>query len=306
MTSKTGVVTSKTGVMTSTTGVMTSKTVGIVRAGVGVVWLVKLAYEPLSFYADLPRSMLAAPGFLRLVPDRVWSTVLTHGFLTGFKGALLALVVLFTLGVKPYRPIAVLAAVALTFHEGLVRGLTFVNHQELALLYCTIVLALLPSRRHATPETDRAAMTLMALVALLPYTFIAAHRLAFSAPKIFTGDSLSTYLGSLSGLDRDGWGLGLRLMQHPNLMVLAKGVFAVTTLLELLAPFCLVDDRFRRVWLAVMIPFHISTWFLMDIFFWENLVLAVLLLVDVEAIAARVKTVVGHYPRRRWNTVSPA
>ncbi len=279
---------------------------GIVRAGVGVVWIVKLAAEPLSFYADLPRSMLDPPGALRFVPDRVWSAVLTHGFLTGFKFALLALVALFALGVKPYRPIAIAAAAGLTFHEGLVRGMTFVNHQELALLYCTLILAVLPSRRRATPALDRAALTFMAVVALVPYTFIAAHRLAFSAPRIFTGASLSTFLGSLSGLDRDGWGLGLRLMDHPNLMVLAKGVFAVTTVFELLAPFCLVDGRFRRVWLAVMIPFHISTWFLMDILFWENLVLAVLLLVDVEAVAARVRAGVAHYPRRRWNTVSPA
>lgn len=295
---------------------MKARTLGWVRAAVGGMWLVKLAFEPLSFYADLPRSMFAPPGFLRAVPDGVWSTVLTPGFLTGFKFVLLALLVLFTLGVRPYRPIAVVTAVALTFHEGLVRGMTFVNHQELALLYCACVLAILPAadgfawpgqrRATASAETYRAGMTLMALAALVPYTFIAAHRIAFSAPQIFTGRSLSTFLGSLSGLDRDGWRLGLHLVDHPNLLVLAKVVFAVTTVFELLAPLCLVNTRFRRTWLAVMIPFHISTWFLMDIFFWENLVLAALLLVDLEGVAARVRTTLAHYPRRRWNTVSPA
>ena len=281
----------------------------LVRAGVGAVWLVKLAFEPLTFYAHLPRSMLDPPGFLQLAPARLWDTVLTPGFLSGFKVALLVLVALFAFGVRPWRPIAVSAAVALTLHEGLVRGMTFVNHQELALLYCTYVLALVAAGRGEAkdqPEAARAAVTLMTVVALVPYTFIAAHRIAFSAPRLFAGASLSTFLGSLSGLDRAGWGWGLHLMAHPNLMIVAKLVFAVTTVFELLAPVCLVNQTFRRVWLAVMIPFHISTWFLMDIFFWENLILAALLLVDWEGVAARVRTGLAQYPRRRWNTVSPA
>lgn len=281
----------------------------LVRAGVGAVWVVKLAFEPLSFYADLPRSMLDPPGFLRLAPDRFWDTVLTPGFLVGFKVALLALVALFMFGARPWRVVAVLAAAGLTLHEGLVRGMTFVNHQELALLYCTYVLAIAPAGRGQAadePKAAKAAVTLMTVVALVPYTFIAAHRIAFSAPGIFTGDSLSTFLGSLSGLDRAGWGVGLHVMTHPNLLVLAKLVFAVTTVFELLAPICLVNQTFRRVWLAVMIPFHISTWFLMDIFFWENLVLAGLLLVDLEGVVGKVRAIFAHYPRRRWNTVSPA
>jgi hypothetical protein len=47
----------------------------------------------------------------------------------------------------------------------------------------------------------------------------------------------------------------------------------VVTLFEILSPLALVWRRFRWVWLAVIAPFHLTTLFTMNIFFWENLIL---------------------------------
>src|SRR5690606_27023043 len=49
--------------------------------------------------------------------------------------------------------------------------------------------------------------------------------------------------------------------------------FVVTTLFEASAPLLLVSRVFRMVWLPCMAVFHVMTLFLMNILFWENLVL---------------------------------
>lgn len=48
--------------------------------------------------------------------------------------------------------------------------------------------------------------------------------------------------------------------------------------MEVLAPLCVFSTAFRWAWLAVMIPFHVSTLVTMNIFFDQNLVLMALLL----------------------------
>lgn len=181
------------------------------------------------------------------------------------------------IGAKPYRLIAVIAAILLTVHQGLERSFTFVNHQELALLLCVYVLGIFPAadgfswpkrkRPASPPQTYAGALVTMTLLLVFPYCAIGAYRLANSAPAIFLDDSLPYWLGSLSGLDADGWSLGLRALGHPMLVSILKLGFPVTTCFELLAPLCLILPRFRKLWLVVMIPFHFLSWFLLNIFF---------------------------------------
>jgi hypothetical protein len=51
----------------------------------------------------------------------------------------------------------------------------------------------------------------------------------------------------------------------------------VMTVFEIGSPFALFSRWFRNVWLAVLVPFHFSTLFTMDIFFWENVILSIVL-----------------------------
>ncbi len=268
------------------------QTLGFVRACVFLIWLVKIIPDPFFFLAELPFSIFKPSGVLRLVPTGVWQWLLDANILSAFKVFLVLTLILAMIGVKPYRLIAVIAAILLTVHQGLVRSFTFVNHQELGLLFCVYALAVFPAadgfswpkRKQpvSSPQTYAGALLTMTLLVVLPYCAIGAYRLVHAAPAIFFDDSLPFWLGSLSGLDADGWSLGLWVLRHPMLVLILKVGFLIITFLELLAPLCLILPRFLKLWLAVIIPFHFLSWFLLNIFFWENLLLIALLMTNVD------------------------
>jgi hypothetical protein len=52
-----------------------------------------------------------------------------------------------------------------------------------------------------------------------------------------------------------------------------KAGFLATTILEVSAVAVLVSDRYRLFWLVATTLFHILTLFLMNILFWENVLL---------------------------------
>jgi hypothetical protein len=273
-------------------------TLGVVRATVFAIWLVTVVPDPLSFYGALPASMFEPIGVFMLVPDGVWRDLLTPAALDAFKAVLVVVLVLAAVGVRPYRPIAALAALMLTVHQGLVREFTFAAHEELALLVLTYLLVAFPAadgfawpRRRtgsAAPGVYSTALQSMTLMLLVPYCAIAAHRLAVGAPDVFTGDSLPSWIARLHGLNRDVSGLGLWVLEHPALVVVVKAAFVVTTIFELLAPLCLVWPRFRRVWVVVIVAFHIVNWWLLNLFFWQNAVLVLLLVCDTERVVSRI------------------
>ena len=75
--------------------------------------------------------------------------------------------------------------------------------------------------------------------------------------------------------------------------MVAKLGFAVTTFFELLSPLCLLSRHFRYVWVAVIVSFHVGTRLLMNIFFWHNLLLMAVLLIDLDYWVARVWVVLS-------------
>jgi hypothetical protein len=289
----------------SATGVVHQRvspaTLGVVRAVVFLMWLAVVVPDPLSFLGRLPDTLFKPVGPMMLVPRDVWLALLDPVALDAFKGALIVLLVLSAIGVRPYRPIALAAVVMLTIHQGLVRSFTFTNHEELALLVCAYVLVLFPAadgfawpprRVPSRPAgTYSAALLAMTLLLLLPYCGIAAHRIASAAPDVFVGESLPYWLASLSGLDRDGWGVGPWLLGHPALVTLLKAGFVMTTAFELLAPLCLILPRFRRVWIVVVVGFHVVNWFTLNLFFWQNALLVLLLVSDTEAVVTKLRAI---------------
>ncbi len=274
-------------------------TLGVVRAAVFGIWLVVVVPDRLSFLGTLPPTMFEPLGVLRLVPRDLWLRLLDPGALDALKAALVGLLVLSAVGVRPYRPIALTTAFLLTVHQGLLRSFTFDNHEELALLVCTYALVLFPAadgfawpRRRApstAPAVYSAALLAMTGLLLLPYTEIAAHRLAYAAPDVFTEGSLPYWFASLDWLDRDGWDVGLWVLGHPALVTLFKVGFLVTTLFELIAPLCLILPRFRRVWVAAVVGFHLANWFTLNLFFWQNALLVLLLVSDTEGLVTRAR-----------------
>ena len=263
------------------------ETLGVMRAAVFSIWLVEVKADDLSFWGELPDSMYEPIGVFKLVPRQAWKLALQPERLERLQRALVVMLALSAAGTPPYAQTATVTAGLLTTHQAVVRGFTFVNHEELALLIAAYVLALFPAadgfalsrrRKARSPDTYAAALDAMALLLLIPYCEIAARRLARASPEVFTGDSLPHWLGSLDALDREAFGLGSWLLAHPRAVRFLKLGFAVTTVFELLGPLCLIAPRLRRVWVAVIVTMHVVNRFTLKLFFWQNSALILLLL----------------------------
>jgi len=286
------------------------RTLGIVRAVVFTLWACVVGFDSFEELAWLPPSIFQTHGLLALLPGGVWSVVLREPFLLGFRAVLVVLLGLAALGARPYRPIALLAVLGVLLEQTLIRGFGFIQHRELALLLAAVVLALFPSAdgfsrwgredAHAPAPLPSAALTLMTLLILLAYMITGLYRLAYAGPEIFLSNSLRYYIAYTSFRQNYyPFELGQVALLYPTAGAVLNAGFVVVTVLEILAPLCLFSRRFRRLWLGVMVPFHVATLFLMKIFFWQNLVLLVLLLAGVERMrpsraTARATPAVAH------------
>ena len=74
-----------------------------------------------------------------------------------------------------------------------------------------------------------------------------------------------------------GFDLGLMVAASPALMILFKTGFFAITLFEVTSLFTLVNRPFRFIWMGVMVPFHLLSLLTMNIFFWENVILILVL-----------------------------
>ena len=277
-------------------------TLGVVRAVVFVTWLVVVVPDPLAVYGHLPAPLFHQIGVFRVLPRGLWLDLLKPGSLAAFKIVLVAVIALAAVGVRPYRPIAAGAAVMLTVDQALVRGFAVVNHDELTLLVVTYLLVAFPAadgfalarrRTSAAGDVYSAALLSMALFLLVPYCLIAAHRLSVGFPDLYTGTSLPSWLASLHSLNPHGRAAGLWVLRHPPLVTLFKLGFLISTTFELLAPLCLVLPRLRRVWIVFIVFFHILNSFALGVFFWENIVLVLLLLSDTDRIVGKLTLAVA-------------
>lgn len=209
-----------------------ARSLALVRVTVASIWIIKLVADPFTYMAEFSAATFRPYGILKVLPVSFWEIVVNPTVLITLKVALLALLLLLLIGAKPFPLVAISTAMLLTLHQGLVRGFTHPNHQELAALMCTYVLAVFPAadrfswpkRRHepAPQAIYAAAIVSMSTIALLPYSAIAAYRISHSAPAIFSGDSMPYWLGQLSGLNVDGLNLGLKLLEYPALFPLLK------------------------------------------------------------------------------------
>ena len=132
----------------------------------------------------------------------------------------------------------------------------------------------------------------LALLLAGAYSLIGINRFAMGGLAIFTGDALPINLALRTFEYREfGFEWSVLLLQYAPFVVLLKAGFFVVTLFEVLTPLALVWRRFRWAWLAVMVPFHLSTLVTMNIFFWENLIL-------LAVVFTNLPTAVGEELRR--------
>ena len=273
-----------------------AEAVAILRWVVFGLWFVTiLGAPPVALTADLPPGFFSPPGVLAALPDGLWDVLLTRPALTGLTVGVLALTLAAAVGVGPYGIVAPLAFAGVFLFDGIQKGQGgFINHAQFGILYGALLLALSPAGDALTPFRWRPAkkrssggayrfpLVGLALLLAVAYSLIGINRFAMGGLAIFTGDALPINLALRTFEYREfGFEWSVVLLQYAPFVMLLKAGFFVVSLFEVLTPLALIWRRFRWAWLAVIVPFHLSTLFTMNIFFWENLILLAVVFTNV-------------------------
>lgn len=285
---------------------------GALRFWVFAMWFADLAKDPLTDLAALPFSSFQPVGVLRWVPSAFWAMVHSEAGLRLWWVALLVLLALSASGTRGYRAIAIVTCVLLTFYQGLVFSFAEVTHAELAALYVAYIVAVFPSadalalhkdRREAAPHSVYQAAVLLATIVLLSTYMLTGIR------RLFAGGADIFLNGTILGMVAEGsitpdhlrQGFGLQLLAWPGGRLALEAGFVAVTVFEVLSLLCLGSTWFRRAWLAVMLPFHVLSWPLLQTLFLHNILLILVLVLDVDGLVRRsgVARVLQAVPRPR-------
>lgn len=260
----------------------------LVRILVFGVWFLRVAFKPLHDLTLIPASLYQPVGFLALLPPPVEALLHDALFLHGLKAAALISFALVIAGVA-LRPTMVAACLLMTLFTSLWRGFAgHIDHESILILYAGYLLALFSfadaraaakGERIAPGGPTPAGIQLLAIVAVLcfVYTMVGVFRTLRGTPEIYTSDSLTFWALRNSYETADPTGhFGRYVVDYPLLGQMLRSGFPVITLFEVTAFLALFSRWYRYAFLAVMVPFHLLSLFVLDVFFWENMVLYVL------------------------------
>jgi hypothetical protein len=128
---------------------------------------------------------------------------------------------------------------------------------------------------------------------------VGVRRVVVGGIDIFLDGSILGYLARNSvGPDYLSQKMGLQVLQYPGLSTIFEVGFVMVTFFEICSLLCLSSKWFRRAWLAVMLPFHVLSWPLLQLLFLHNILLIGALVVDLDGIADRLGM-------RRWLGITP-
>lgn len=109
---------------------------------------------------------------------------------------------------------------------------------------------------------------------VMAYTFTGVNRIVSGGAAVIGGDAILTQMVLAS---HQYSAFGFHVAPHVVDTAWGRGLLeaglAGVTLLEVAAAGVFCSDRFRKLWLVSMSAFHVSTLILMNILFWENLLL---------------------------------
>lgn len=258
---------------------------GVYRIVVGLIWAVHFWLFDPAVTAALPGTLFQCSGVLCLLPTAFWEVLHTHEGLILLKWFGLAAALAFAAGLRPFPAAAVPLCVLALLYDGTMKGYGgFINHAQFGALYSALLLAFFPAadglsvlgaaRRKADPRLYAAPLLVAGIALGMAYAFVAGNRFLTGGVDVFVGDSLRHWviLRTFESA-RYAFETGLIIAENEMLYRLMLGGFLVTTLFELLSPLALFFRRLRWIWLAVLVPFHVMTMFTMNILFWENLLL---------------------------------
>jgi hypothetical protein len=273
-----------------------------VRTVVLCIWLIIVAITPYGYYGRFPDGMIAGYGLGRLLlgGHALRSFFFSYPVLMVLKWGAIAGCALAILLPNRCRWLTPVVLVFIVVLDQLTKSLNgFINHGQLAPLFVLLVFAVFGGKHYlpylgfgpdgnASGEQEPTAPSpggatecpyvpvvwLAGLMIIVPYTFIAINRFFQGGAELFQGDALLDYINLTSRrYSVYGSSVFLELIKVPWLAAALKGGYLVTTVFELCSAGVLFSRMFRRIWLLVIIPFHFVTLFAMNIFFWENVLL---------------------------------
>lgn len=261
------------------------------RVAVYGTWLVVLLAWPITSAGQLPSEWFSPRGFARWLPGWMWEYSIESTTLSVIHALAILGCSALLLGVRPFRPLAIVTSLLLVYTETISKGFSgYANHGQSALLYAALILPYFPasdrlsiyggkvSLRNAA--TYLAGMYCVAMSLAVTYSLIGVERIAEGGWDIFTGDALLVDLVRTSHeYSRYGFNVVAWITHSAVLVMFLKMGFVVATIAEILSPFAIICRYFRYLWLVIILSFHVSTLITMNIFFWENVVLLLVLFV---------------------------
>lgn len=282
----------------------------LLRIAVFGIWTGIVATADTALYARLPNSFFERRGVAELLP--LEAIMGSSTLLMGLTVATIAGCIACMAGVRGYVPVAVVTSFLVLVHDAMSKSAgAYSNHAQSALLLVTFVVALFPaadayslarSHRNRTPWAYAAPLLASALLVTITYSFIGTRRIFVGGVEVFIdGSFLHWVVGRTLEYSAFDVSVGLELLANRWLVVPLSVGMAVVTLFETLSPLAVRSRRFRVAWLVAIVAFHVGTLLLMDIFFWENLVLIAVLFTGVpghivERIEGRRSTRRSHAP----------
>jgi hypothetical protein len=259
----------------------------LARLGIFALWIVKLLLDPLWRLAQMPHELFQPIGLLALVPGPRDQWLNPAGLMTLYVSTLVTL--LLGLSNKAFPFVAGIAAILLTIYSSLVRGFGPAVHTDIVLLLAVYALAAFAwadffqgkSGKDIRRMNAWSSYPLITIVAMLclSYCLVGLNRAVAGGAGVFTGNTMEVWAidASLRGYYFDT-NIGWHIPDWPWVVFLLKSGLPLITGFEITAPLCLAVPRYRWIFIPVMLSFHLMSLIFMNIFFFDDMFLYLLLI----------------------------
>jgi hypothetical protein len=259
---------------------------GVVRFVVHGLFLFDAVFTSYSALASLPPTILRPTGVMKLLPWSFYDSLQTHGGMLTLKTLMVVSLLLSTAGFLTF--ISTKASLLLVlFYQGLLRSFGHFNHDEMIAIYFMVVLAFAPcgdafsiDNRLGRTKQQRPAFAyaypilLMQLLLAWVYFSSALIKIRVAGWKYLSPDNLPALaiFHSLDNLHDTAFRGAFWLPHVREYLPYFVGLILIW---ELLFPLAVLFRRLRWVILGIGFVFHVSTLFLMNIFFPHQLLMYV-------------------------------
>ena len=254
---------------------------GLARFGIFALWIIKLLLDPIWRLADMPREMFMPVGVLNLLSPGAVDLLLRPVTLE-----ILLVVTIVVSGLamlqRWFAVTSTFAAILLTIYSSLIRSFGPAVHTDIALLLAVYALAAYSWADLIAPKAPgRYSYPLVTIVAmlLLTYCLVGLNRSIAGGISVFTGDTMETWAidASLRGYYFNT-NIGWHIPEWPFVVFMLRSGLPVITIFEITAPLCLAWPHYRWVFIPVMLSFHLLSLVFMNIFFFDDMLLYLLLI----------------------------